>query len=148
VDEVDEKKPYYTTTIALSLVLAPSRTWIPTFHSCFVSRFYTLLPELVVHPPGAMMPFTLSLKVPVQVIGRGREGREEAFVSGGRVGSVGMGKGGDMEELEGVWDGYAAGWGESVDADGGWGGKGMGPGGEVLPGYAAPDFSRRRRRGR
>ncbi|KFZ14911.1 hypothetical protein V502_05854, partial [Pseudogymnoascus sp. VKM F-4520 (FW-2644)] len=105
VDEVDEKKPYYTTTIALPLVLTPSRTWIPTFHSCFVSRFYTLLLELVVHPPGVTMPFMLSLEVPVQVIGRGREGREEAFIAGGRAGYMGMGKGGDMRGLEGVWDG-------------------------------------------
>ena len=147
LDEVDEKKPYYTTTIALPLVLAPSRTWIPTFHSCFVSRFYTLLLELVVHPPGATMPFMISLEVPVQVVGQGREGREEAFIAGGRAGYVGMGKGGDMG-LEGVWDGYASGAGASVDEDGDWGGQEIGPGDEVLPGYVAPDFARRRRRGR
>ncbi|KFY09528.1 hypothetical protein V492_05453, partial [Pseudogymnoascus sp. VKM F-4246] len=51
-DELGEMKPYYTTTITLRLALAPSKTWIPTFHSCFVSRLYTLLLELVVHPPG------------------------------------------------------------------------------------------------
>ncbi|OBT57512.1 hypothetical protein VE04_01599 [Pseudogymnoascus sp. 24MN13] len=135
VDEVDDKKPYYT-TIALRLVLAPSRTWIPTFHSCFVSRFYTLVLELVVHPPGAAMPFMLSLEVPVQVIGQGREGRKEAFVAGGRAGSVGMGEGGDMRGLGGVWDGYAAGGGESVDAYGGCGGEEMGQGDELLPAQA------------
>ena len=77
VDEVDEKIFHYMTTIALRLALAPSRTWIPTFHSCFVSRFYTLLVELVVHPPGATLPFMLSLEVPVQVSdwpGEGGEG--------------------------------------------------------------------------
>ncbi|OBT64268.1 hypothetical protein VE03_06812 [Pseudogymnoascus sp. 23342-1-I1] len=144
VDGVDEKKPYYTTTIVLRLVLPPSKTWIPTFHSCLVSRFYTLLLELVVHPPGATM---LSLKVPVQVISQGREGREEAFVAGGRAESVGKGEGGDMRGLEGVWDGYAVGGTQSVNADGVCGGEEMGPGDELLPGYAAPDFARRRRRG-
>ena len=84
------------------------------------------------------MPFMLSLEVPVQVIGKGREGREEAFVAGGRVG-----KGGEMGVLEGVWDGYATG-----NADGGWGRQEMGPGDEVLPGYVTPDFAWRRRRGR
>lgn len=147
VDEVDEKKPYYTTTIALPLVLAPSRTWIPTFHSCFVSRFYTLLLELVVHPPGVTMPIMISLEVPVQVVGQGREGREEAFIAGGRAGFLGGGKGGDMG-LDGVWDGYAAGAGGSVGANGDWGAQEMGPGDEMLPGYVAPDFARRRRRGR
>ena len=148
VDEVDEKKPYYTTTMPLRLVLPSSRTWIPTFHSCFVSRFYTLLLELVVHPRGAMMPFMLSLEVPVQVIGQGREGREEAFVAGGRRGSVVMGEGGDMGGLEGVWEGYAAGGALSVDADCGCGGEEMGSGDDLLPGYVASDFARRRRRGR
>ncbi|OBT45538.1 hypothetical protein VE00_05075 [Pseudogymnoascus sp. WSF 3629] len=137
-DEVDEKISHYTTTIALPLALVPSRTWIPTFHSCFVSRFYTLLLKLVVHPPGATMPFMLSLEVPVQVIGKGREGREEAFVAAGRVG-----KGGEMGVLEGVWDGYATG-----NADGCWERQEMGPGDELLPGYVTPNFAWRRRRGR
>ncbi|KFY56208.1 hypothetical protein V496_06763 [Pseudogymnoascus sp. VKM F-4515 (FW-2607)] len=116
MDGVDEKNSYYTTTIALRLVLPPSRTWIPTFHSCLVSRFYTLLLELVVHPPGATIPFMLSLKVPVQVVSQGREGREEAFVAGGRAESVGKGEGGDMRGLEGVWDGGGDGPGRRVAA--------------------------------
>lgn len=89
----------------------------------------------------------LSLKVPVQVVSQGREGREEAFVAGGRAESVGKREGGDMRGLEGVWDGYAVGGAQSLNADGVCGGEEMGPGDELLPGYAAPDFSRRRRRG-
>ncbi|KFY04508.1 hypothetical protein O988_00728 [Pseudogymnoascus sp. VKM F-3808] len=147
VDEVGQNKPYYTATIAVRLVLPPSKTWIPTFHSCFVSRFYTLLVEVVVHPPGATMPFVLSLRVPVQVIGQGREGKEEAFVAGGRARSVGMGEG-DIGGLEGVWDGYIADGRHSVDGDGDCWGDDMRPGDKLLPEYVALDYVRRRRRRR
>jgi hypothetical protein len=81
------------------------------------------------------------------VIGQGREGKEEAFVAGGRAGSVRMGEG-DMGGLEGVWDGYIAGGGQSVDGYEDFWGEDMRPGDKLLPEYVALDYVRRRRRRR
>ncbi|KFY77378.1 hypothetical protein V499_03208 [Pseudogymnoascus sp. VKM F-103] len=129
--------PYYTATIPLPLSLPANKTWIPTFHSCLVSRFYTLMIELMVHPPGkSAVPSCLALKVPVQVMGEGREGREEAFEAGGRavvegaaLGWEGEG-GGDLEGMEGV---------EGLQ------GVAVTEAGDELPGYVTPARLLRRR---
>ena len=48
--------------------LPSSKAWVPTFHSCIVSRIYTLDLSLSVHKPGTGAPTsTVSLKVPVQI---------------------------------------------------------------------------------
>jgi hypothetical protein len=59
---------YFETTILLPLTLPRGKTWLPTFHSCIVSRVYLLDVSLTVHSPGAGVPSTtLSLHLPVQI---------------------------------------------------------------------------------
>lgn len=59
---------YYTATIILPITLPPSKGWLPTFHSCLVSRTYTLDCSLAVHVPGLGMPASnLVLTLPLQV---------------------------------------------------------------------------------
>lgn len=59
---------YYTATIILPITLPPSKSWLPTFHSCLVSRIYTLECSLAVHVPGVGMPASgLVLKLPLQI---------------------------------------------------------------------------------
>ncbi|OBT78188.1 hypothetical protein VF21_02683 [Pseudogymnoascus sp. 05NY08] len=131
--------PYYTATIPLPLSLPGNKTWVPTFHSCLVSRFYTLMIELMVHPPGkSAVPSCLALKVPVQILGQGREGREEAFEAGGRavadsgaLGWEGEG-GGDLDVgVAGVTEGLQ--------------GVAVTEAGDELPGYVTPAWRVRRR---
>ncbi|ELR02392.1 hypothetical protein VC83_02542 [Pseudogymnoascus destructans] len=122
--------PYYTATIPLPLNLPGNKTWVPTFHSCLVSRFYTLMIRLMVHPPGkSAVRSSLALKVPVQVLGQGRAGREEAFEAGGRAVVEGAGLG---------WEGEGGG-----DLD--MGGVVEGLAGDELPGYVTPATRLRRR---
>jgi hypothetical protein len=59
---------YYEAVVLLPLTLPRGKTWLPTFHSCLVSRVYLLDVNLTVHSPGAGMPSTtLSLHLPVQI---------------------------------------------------------------------------------
>ncbi|OBT62811.1 hypothetical protein VE03_07666 [Pseudogymnoascus sp. 23342-1-I1] len=126
--------PYYTASIPLPLTLPGNKTWVPTFHSCLVSRFYTLLIELMVHPGGkSAVPRGLALRVPVQILGEGREGNEEAFEAGGRAVVEGAGMG---WEDEGRGDEDL----QSVGVDGG-----VEEVGDVLPGYVGPAWRLRRR---
>ncbi|OBT42504.1 hypothetical protein VE00_06191 [Pseudogymnoascus sp. WSF 3629] len=132
--------PYYTATIPLPLSLPGNKTWVPTFHSCLVSRFYTLMIELMVHPMGkSAVPSCLALKVPVQVLGQGREGREEEFEAGGRAVGGGEGLG---------WEGEGGGdldGGEGEGAGGGTAGVAVTEAGDELPGYVVPARRLRRR---
>lgn len=79
--------------------------------------------ELMVHPTGkSAVPSSVALKVPVQVLGAGRAGREEAFEAGGRAVVEGASLGWDGEGGGDLEDGV-----EAVEEVG-----------DVLPGYAAP----------
>jgi hypothetical protein len=61
-------RPWYEASILVPLTLPASKTWLPTFHSCLVSRIYSLDMSLQVHTPGTGVPSsTISLRLPVQI---------------------------------------------------------------------------------
>ncbi|MCJ1329986.1 hypothetical protein MMC10_006667 [Thelotrema lepadinum] len=69
--------PFYTASILLPLSLPPTRSFVPTFHSCLLSRIYLLDIVLSVHPGTTSdSSITVSttnfhLKVPIQVAAHG-----------------------------------------------------------------------------
>ncbi|KAJ5344494.1 hypothetical protein N7452_002498 [Penicillium brevicompactum] len=58
---------YYTASVVIPITLPKHKTFIPTFHSCLISRTYSLELSLSYHTPAAnIMTPTISLRVPVQ----------------------------------------------------------------------------------
>jgi hypothetical protein len=58
----------YTTTLRVPITLPPNKLWLPTFHSCLVSRWYVLSLEVQIHPPAKGVPsFCVGLRVPLQI---------------------------------------------------------------------------------
>jgi hypothetical protein len=58
---------FYEATIDVPITLPQNKTWLPTFHSCLVSRFYSLDFSLTVHSPGNGPSSSLHLRIPVQI---------------------------------------------------------------------------------
>jgi hypothetical protein len=66
--------PFYTATILVPITLPANKTWIPTFHSCIVSRVYAIDLSLSVHTPGTGVPATsVVLHLPVQIAANGNQ---------------------------------------------------------------------------
>lgn len=61
---------FYIASILVPITLPPNKNFLPTFHSCLVSRTYALSMNLSVHAPGLSDP-TMALKVPLQVCAEG-----------------------------------------------------------------------------
>ncbi|KAL5374400.1 hypothetical protein PMIN03_005697 [Paraphaeosphaeria minitans] len=61
---------FYTASIVVPITMPLDKNFLPTFHSCLVSRVYALSMNLSVHAPGLGDP-TLALKVPLQVCAEG-----------------------------------------------------------------------------
>jgi hypothetical protein len=59
-------KSFYTATLLVPITLPENKNFVPTFHSCLISRAYLLNLHLSVHAPGIGDP-TLSVKVPIQI---------------------------------------------------------------------------------
>ncbi|KAJ5998375.1 hypothetical protein N7451_006185 [Penicillium sp. IBT 35674x] len=60
---------YYTASLVVPVSLPSSKTFVPTFHSCLMSRTYSLDWSLSYHTPGAnVLTPTISLRLPIQVI--------------------------------------------------------------------------------
>ncbi|KAJ5639065.1 uncharacterized protein N7484_006927 [Penicillium longicatenatum] len=60
---------YYTASLVVPVSLPSSKTFVPTFHSCLMSRTYSLDCSLSYHTPGAnVLTPTISLRLPIQVI--------------------------------------------------------------------------------
>lgn len=57
--------PFYTADILVPTRLPANKAWIPTFHSCLVSRVYALELSIAVDAPG--MGSSTTLRVPVQI---------------------------------------------------------------------------------
>ncbi|CAG8197933.1 unnamed protein product [Penicillium olsonii] len=58
---------YYTASIVIPITLPKNKTFVPTFHSCLISRTYSLELSLTYHTPAAnIMTPTVSLRVPIQ----------------------------------------------------------------------------------
>ena len=69
-----EGKPFYTATVLVPITLPANKTWIPTFHTCIVSRVYAIGLSLSVHTPGTGVPATtLALHLPVQIAANGNQ---------------------------------------------------------------------------
>jgi hypothetical protein len=77
-----EGSPYYTATILVPVTLSQQKTWIPTFHSCIVSRIYSLGLSLTIHTPGTGVPSsTVSLHLPIQVAANGNNTRRPTLTA-------------------------------------------------------------------
>ena len=70
----DPALAYYTATLTLPVRLPADKAWIPTFHSCLVSRIYTLELALVVDAPGAGRHMDVSVPVQVSAVSSGNIG--------------------------------------------------------------------------
>jgi hypothetical protein len=58
---------YYTASIVIPITLPKNKAFVPTFHSCLMSRIYSLDLALTYHTPATnIMTPTVSLRVPVQ----------------------------------------------------------------------------------
>lgn len=65
-------KTYYTAEILVPVSLPSTKTWIPSFDSCIVSRAYSLDLALSIHTPGAGIPASsVKLSLPLQIAARG-----------------------------------------------------------------------------
>jgi hypothetical protein len=79
---------FYTAQISVPITLPENKNFLPTFHSCLISRTYALSLQISAHTPG-ISDASLHLKIPVQICAEGSEtGNEnararsaEAFVS-------------------------------------------------------------------
>ncbi|MCJ1350270.1 MAG: hypothetical protein MMC33_000251 [Icmadophila ericetorum] len=61
-------KVFYTSQLLVPINLPTGKSFVPTFHSCLVSRVYTLDLSLSVHSPGPTVSATnLHLKLPLQI---------------------------------------------------------------------------------
>lgn len=62
-------KTFYTASIVVPVTLPANKTLVPTFHSCLVSRLYTLDLSLSYQPASKKLPLTpsISLKIPIQI---------------------------------------------------------------------------------
>ncbi|CAI7572963.1 unnamed protein product [Penicillium glandicola] len=58
---------YYTASVVVPVTLPKSKAFVPTFHSCLMSRVYALDLSLSYHTPATnLMTPTISLRLPVQ----------------------------------------------------------------------------------
>lgn len=59
---------YYTASVVIPITLPNTKTFVPTFHSCLMSRTYSLDISLSYHTPGTnVLTPTISLRLPIQV---------------------------------------------------------------------------------
>jgi len=57
---------FYTATILVPITLPSNKSFVPTFHSCIISRVYSLDLRLGLHSVTLMAP-SLDVEVPIQV---------------------------------------------------------------------------------
>ena len=64
--------PYYTADILVPITLSARKDWVPSFHSCIISRVYSINLSLTIHTPGTAVPASsVSLRLPVQIAAAG-----------------------------------------------------------------------------
>jgi hypothetical protein len=61
---------FYTARISVPVTLPNNKNFLPTFHSCLISRTYGLIFHISAHAPGVNDP-SLHIKVPIQVCADG-----------------------------------------------------------------------------
>ncbi|KAF2493793.1 arrestin [Lophium mytilinum] len=59
-------KSFYTATLLVPITLPENKNFVPTFHSCLISRVYALNLSLSVHAPGIADP-SMTVKLPIQI---------------------------------------------------------------------------------
>ncbi|OCK78286.1 arrestin [Lepidopterella palustris CBS 459.81] len=88
-------KTFYTANIIVPITLPSTKNFVPTFHSCLISRVYLLSLNLSVHAPGVGDP-SLQLRVPVQISAKGSESGEANFLAS-RIESLAL------EDADAMW---------------------------------------------
>ncbi len=64
--------PFYTAKVLVPMSLPRNRSFTPTFHSCSVSRTYTLDLNISYHTPGATVSTpSIQLRLPIQISAEG-----------------------------------------------------------------------------
>ncbi|KAB8213202.1 hypothetical protein BDV33DRAFT_210433 [Aspergillus novoparasiticus] len=64
---------YYTASIVVPITLPKTKAFVPTFHSCLISRIYCLELSLSYHTPNAnILTPTATVKIPIQLTIRSR----------------------------------------------------------------------------
>lgn len=59
---------YYTASVVIPITLPTNKTFVPTFHSCLMSRTYSLDLSLSYHTPGTnVLTPSISLRLPIQI---------------------------------------------------------------------------------
>lgn len=73
----DDDVLHYSAKIVFPIALPSTKSWVPSFNSCIISRVYALEFALTVHSPGPGIPSSIiSLRLPVQIASAGNpEGR-------------------------------------------------------------------------
>jgi hypothetical protein len=72
---------FYTASIIVPITLPPGKAFVPTFHSCLISRVYVLELCVSYHTPNAnALASSVTLKIPLQVTSAYREGSIESPV--------------------------------------------------------------------
>jgi hypothetical protein len=68
----DEDVLHYTAKVFVPITLLPSKSWVPSFNSCTISRIYTIDLSLSIHTPATgVRASTVSLHLPVQIAAAG-----------------------------------------------------------------------------
>lgn len=73
---------YYTVSVVIPITLPKGKAFVPTFHSCLVSRVYTLDLSVSYQTPNAnLLTPTVSLKVPIQITCQRKEDKSDELLS-------------------------------------------------------------------
>ncbi|KAL1962185.1 hypothetical protein VTN77DRAFT_531 [Rasamsonia byssochlamydoides] len=71
-------KTFYTASIIVPVSLPKGKAFVPTFHSCLVSRVYTLELAVSYHTPNtSVIAPSLSLKIPIQITSAHRDNADD-----------------------------------------------------------------------
>ncbi|KAJ5190231.1 uncharacterized protein N7498_009216 [Penicillium cinerascens] len=64
---------YYTASVVVPITLPKNKTFVPTFHSCLMSRTYSLDLSVTYQTPGAnVLTPTVYLRLPIQIISQSK----------------------------------------------------------------------------
>lgn len=67
-DSTEGSNIYYTSSIVIPINLPTSKAFVPTFHSCLISRIYAIDLSLSYHTPATnVLTPTISLRLPIQI---------------------------------------------------------------------------------
>ena len=83
-----DKKPFYTTNIIVPISLPADKTFLPTFHSCLISRIYTLILTVALESSGTS--HVIPVRVPLQISASSMYADENITCAGDDVNVVGQ----------------------------------------------------------